>query len=188
MLDPELTIYAVWTLWAASWLAAAGWTAGTEKRPPVAGEILYRVLTLAGFVLLFFFRFVRGGVLWRTPQALGWAFAALTLLSLAFAWWARLHLGRLWSARVTRKEGHHIVDTGPYALVRHPIYTAILSGGLWLALMKGTVWAMAGFVLLTVGYVMKARIEERFLREQLGAEAYDEYSRRVPMLVPFAPA
>jgi protein-S-isoprenylcysteine O-methyltransferase Ste14 len=186
---PELTMYGLWTLWAASWIAASGWTAGTQKRPPVAGEVLYRVLTFLGFGMLFMFQFLGPLVplrLWRTPDAIGWGLAGLTVLSLMLAWWARLHLGRLWSARVTRKEGHRVVDTGPYALVRHPIYTALLSAALWLGVDKGTVWSLMGFVLLTVGYVMKARIEERFLRAELGVQAYDEYAGRVPMLVPFA--
>ena len=49
-----------------------------------------------------------------------YALAALTLAGILFTWWARIHIGRLWSGSITRKEGHHIVDTGPYALVRHP--------------------------------------------------------------------
>ena len=71
--------------------------------------------------------------------------------------------------------------------MRHPIYTALLSGALWLGLYKGTLWSIGGFVLLVIGYVMKARIEERFLREELGAADYDNYARRTPMIVPFAP-
>jgi protein-S-isoprenylcysteine O-methyltransferase Ste14 len=50
---------------------------------------------------------------------------------------------------------------------------------------KGTVYGVAGAALLTLGIWLKARLEERFLREELGAAAYDDYSRRVPMLVPF---
>jgi protein-S-isoprenylcysteine O-methyltransferase Ste14 len=185
---PELTMYGLWTLWAVSWIAASRWTGATQKRPPVSGEILYRVLTFIGFGMVFMFQFVQPLDplrLWRTPDAIGWALAGFTGLSLSLAWWARLHLGKLWSARVTRKEGHRVVDTGPYALVRHPIYTAILSGALWVALDKGTVWSLTGFVLLSVGYVLKARIEERFLRQELGAADYDAYAARVPMLVPF---
>jgi protein-S-isoprenylcysteine O-methyltransferase Ste14 len=185
---PELTMYGLWTLWAVSWIVASGWTGATQKRPPVSGEILYRVLTFAGFGMVFMFQFF-GGLdplrLWRTPDAVGWGLAGLTVLSLALAWWARLHLGMLWSARVTRKEGHRVVDTGPYALVRHPIYTAILSGALWVALDKGTIWSLAGFVLLSIGYVLKARIEERFLRQELGEANYDAYAKRVPMIAPF---
>lgn len=51
---------------------------------------------------------------------------AVMIAGFAFCWWARIHLGRLWSMRVTKKEGHHVVDTGPYGVVRHPIYTGIL--------------------------------------------------------------
>jgi protein-S-isoprenylcysteine O-methyltransferase Ste14 len=188
--SPESIMYGLWTLWAVSWVAASGWAAQTKGRPPVSGEIFYRTLTFLGFGMLFFFQFVRAAGplrLWRTPVEIGWVCVGLTVLSLAFAWWARLHLGRLWSARVTRKEGHRIVDTGPYALVRHPIYTALLSAALWLGLYKGTVWSVGGFVLLAIGYTMKARIEERYLRSELGAAGYDAYASRTPMIVPFAP-
>lgn len=187
---PALAMYGLWTLWAVSWVAASGWTAPTKRRPPVKGEILYRTLTFLGFGMLFFFQFVPmigPGRLWRLPVEAGWVCVGLTALSFMLAWWARLHLGRLWSARVTRKEDHRIVDTGPYGLVRHPIYTALLSSALWLGVYKGTAWSMGGFVLLSIGYVMKARIEERFLREELGAANYDSYATRTPMIVPFSP-
>ncbi len=104
-----------------------------------------------------------------------------------FCWWARIHLGALWSGRITRKEGHRVVDTGPYRLVRHPIYTGIDTAALALLVVKATPIALAGFVLIVWGYWIKARIEERFLREQLGAADYDAYRARTPMLVPFSP-
>jgi protein-S-isoprenylcysteine O-methyltransferase Ste14 len=103
----------------------------------------------------------------------------------AFAWWARIYLGTLWSGQVTLKPDHHIVDTGPYALVRHPIYTGILTAVLATMAAKGTLPGVAGAAIILVGVWMKARIEERWLRQELGAEAYDGYARRVPMLVPF---
>ena len=68
----------------------------------------------------------------------------LCVMGFGFAWWARLHLGQLWSAFVTRKAGHRIVDTGPYGIVRHPIYTGIIAAAIALALVKGTVIALAG--------------------------------------------
>jgi protein-S-isoprenylcysteine O-methyltransferase Ste14 len=96
-------------------------------------------------------------------------------------------LGRLWSGFVSRKEGHRVVDTGPYRLVRHPIYTGIDAASFAVLVVKASPLALAGFVLVVWGYWLKARIEERFLREELGSEAYDAYARRVPMLVPFSP-
>ena len=106
---------------------------------------------------------------------------ALCLIGFAFAWWARIHLGQLWSAFVTRKADHHIVDTGPYGIVRHPIYTGIILA----AIVEGTVYAST--ILIVLGFWVKARLEEGFLREQLGTEVYDAYRRRVPILVPFGP-
>jgi protein-S-isoprenylcysteine O-methyltransferase Ste14 len=86
---------------------------------------------------------------------------------------------------VTKKEGHHVVDTGPYRLVRHPIYTGIILSSFATAFEKGTSIAVAGAATMALGWYLKARLEERFLREQLGAEAYGAYAARVPMLLPF---
>ncbi len=113
---------------------------------------------------------------------------ALCIAGFAFAWWARLHLGKLWSAFVTRKTDHRIIDTGPYAIVRHPIYTGIILAMFAVAVLKGTIYTIAGAIIGAFGFWIKARLEERFLRQQLGAEAYDAYRRRVPMLIPFFPS
>ena len=78
-----------------------------------------------------------------------------------------------------------MIDTGPYAIVRHPIYTGIILAAFATAAIKGTVFALAGAAIMTLGFWIKARLEERFLRQELGAAGYDAYSRRVPMLVPF---
>ena len=111
----------------------------------------------------------------------------VALAGLAFTWWARIHLGTLWSGNVTRKPDHHIVDTGPYGLVRHPIYTGLLVALYATALDRGSVLAIAGAAVLTLAFAIKARLEERFLGAELGAETYGGYRRRVPMLVPFWP-
>jgi protein-S-isoprenylcysteine O-methyltransferase Ste14 len=192
---PDIWIYAPWILWALTWTIAAAWANRTTKRPNVASELPYRVLTISGFALLLV-AYVKGGRIvgssapflqhyWTLPPQAAWAMVGMAALGFVFCWWARLHLGKLWSGRITRKEGHHVVDTGPYALVRHPIYTGIFIAALATMVLRGTSYAIAGFVLLVFGYYLKARIEERFLRAELGKEAYDAYARRVPMLVPF---
>src|SRR5262245_7695335 len=99
-------------------------------------------------------------------------------------WWARIHLGQLWSSSVTRKEHHRVVDTGPYAIVRHPIYTGLLLAIIGTVLLRGTIISLTGSALMAAGIYIKARLEEEFLHQQLG-EPYDAYARRVPMLVPF---
>ena len=84
-----------------------------------------------------------------------------------------------------RKSDHHVVDTGPYGFVRHPIYTGIIAASIAVVVVRGSVFALAGAVLMTLGWYIKARLEERFLRQELGAADYDAYAARVPMLVPF---
>ena len=80
-----------------------------------------------------------------------------------------------------------MIDTGPYAIVRHPIYTGLIAAIFATALVKGTLSGIAGALVMTFAFWIKARLEERFLREQLGPEDYNSYRRRVPMLVPFGP-
>ena len=122
--------------------------------------------------------------LWPVAPAIGWLLAGLVICGFLFTWWARIYLGQLWSSSVTRKEHHHIVDTGPYAIVRHPIYTGLLVAIVATMLMRLTIVTLTGSGLIATGIYVKARVEEEFLRQQLG-DSYDAYARRVPMLVPF---
>ena len=79
-----------------------------------------------------------------------------------------------------------MLESGAFAIVRHPIYFGILLAVYATMVAKGTVWGIAGALLVTVGIIMKARLEERWLGAQLG-EAYTAYRRRVPMLLPLGP-
>jgi protein-S-isoprenylcysteine O-methyltransferase Ste14 len=183
---PLYAIGAIWVVWALSWLAAAAWSDRTTAQPAAGSQALYRLTVFGGMALLFD-RFTLGGTspLWVAPPVLGWAMVALTAGGFAFCWWARLYLGRLWSSSVTRKQGHHVVDTGPYALVRHPIYTGVLAAAAATAIEQGTATSLLGLGLITLGYWIKARLEESFLRAELGADSYDAYARRTGMLLPF---
>src|SRR4029453_3555020 len=111
-----------------------------QARGNIAQQLPYRLLTIAGFVLLFAVRTNRyhgPSRLWTLPINAGWAMVLVCAMGFGFAWWARLHLGQLWSAFVTRKADHRIIDTGPYGIVRHPIYTGIILAAIALALVKG---------------------------------------------------
>jgi protein-S-isoprenylcysteine O-methyltransferase Ste14 len=185
---PENAVRTVWLIWWLSWMAAAVWSDRAVKRPPGRKQIVYRLLVAAGAVLLFgmYRHELRAEIiLWHTPVPLAWLMVAIAAAGLLFTWWARLHLGRLWSSSVSRKADHRVVDTGPYGIVRHPIYTGIIVASFATAMLRGTALAWLGAGAMTLSWVIKARLEERFLREQLGADAYDTYARRVPMLSPF---
>src|ERR1700733_189009 len=179
----------IWIGWVISWLAASFWTARTEKRIATWDVWVSRAALLLGALLLWHSaRHLPGALrLWRVGFDGGYALAALPLAGILFAWWARLHLGRLWSSSITRKEDHRVVDSGPYRLVRHPIYTGLIAALAATAAASATMTALLGAALIAFGLWFKARIEERFLTAELGAEAYGAYRRRVPMLVPFLP-
>ncbi len=188
-MTPDSAVNLLWIMWVASWLAAAFWSDRAAKRPGLGSEFVNRILTSMGAVLLFGSRYVDQGaiLLWRDTATASWVLVAVAALGFVFCWWGRIHLGRLWSGFVTRKADHRIVDTGPYAIVRHPIYTGIILSVFATAALKGTGVGLLGAALMALGFWIKARLEERFLRQELGAEAYDSYRRRVPMLVPFGP-
>ncbi|HLY04205.1 MAG TPA: isoprenylcysteine carboxylmethyltransferase family protein [Rhizomicrobium sp.] len=189
-MTPQLAINYLWFFWAMTWLAAAFWSDRSAKRPAFGSEILYRVVTLTGAVLLFAFvsrSYDSPTILWSLSRTANWVLFAIAAAGFLFCWWARIYLGRLWSGWVSKKEGHRIVDKGPYGIVRHPIYTGIILAVFATAAIKGTTYALLGAATMTLGFWIKARLEEQFLRAELGAAGYDAYSRRVPMLIPFGP-
>ena len=183
MQRPLTVLIWVWVAWALSWWAAAFWSNRTQARASIIQELPYRLITVVGAAFLFYPR-LRLASLWTAPEPAAWTLVAIAVLGFGFCWWARLTLGRLWSATVTRKDGHRIVDTGPYALVRHPIYTGVIVAVAALAILKGSVGALIGFALVVLGFWIKARLEERFLGAALGEEAYADYRRRTGMLFP----
>ena len=184
-----LLIAALWIGFAVSWLAAASWSGKTQKRIGLGSELPYRAaLIIGGALFLIPAHGYEGPLrLWYVTRAEAWIGVGLIVLGFAFSWWARIYLGTLWSGAITTKTDHRVVDRGPYAIVRHPIYTGILLAILATAAVKGTVLGFAGAAMIMLGLWMKARLEERWLRQELGAAAYDDYRRRVPMLVPFGP-
>ena len=116
--------------------------------------------------------------------AVGWIGAALTVAGIAFAIRTRFHIGRNWSGFVTLKEGHTLVRTGPYALVRHPIYKGLLLAVLATAIVHRALKGLIGFVLLLIEWKRKSLVEDRLMIEQFGAE-YFQYRREVKGLLPF---
>lgn len=182
-----IIIYMLWAGWVVSWLIAAFWSARTERRISIVRDLPHRFFTVLGALALFVSR--PGPALFDLAgparDLLLWAMVALVALGIAFTWWARIHLGRFWSSDVVKKEGHHVIDTGPYGIVRHPIYTGLILSCFAIAFAKGTLIAFAGASLMVLGWYLKARQEERLLRNELGQDAYGSYAARVPMLVPF---
>ena len=118
-------------------------------------------------------------------DAMRWVGLVLAVAGVAFALWAMRTLGRHFDVELEVHEGHEVIERGPYALVRHPIYTGLALHFIGACLATGNVLLIAG----TLGgsfpaFYLRAAAEERLLSGRLGP-AYAAYARRVPMLVPF---
>lgn len=187
---PTQLLAIIWIVWLVSWVVASFWSGRTQKQVMTSDARTYRIPIFAGAILFtpWIAQLLGEKPLWRLGDAGIYVAAALTLAGISFTWWARIHLGRFWSNAITRKEDHRVIDTGPYGVVRHPIYTGLIAGMLVTGVAVGTITAMLGAVLISLGMWQKARLEEGFLMKELGEEAYGLYRRRVPMLVPFFPA
>jgi protein-S-isoprenylcysteine O-methyltransferase Ste14 len=191
---PLAVTYGLWGVWVVSWGLASFWRKRTAARAPFVGTAVYLIPTVIGGVLMGLGGSQNAGAvafgawrLWRLSEPAGWVAVGLVALGFAFTWWARVTLGDLWSSAVTRKEGHELVERGPYRLVRHPIYTGLILAAVVLAAEIGTAASLAGAALMSFGFWLKARLEERFLGDELGQAAYADYRRRTPMLIPFWP-
>ena len=178
-------------LWAAAglyWILSARAAARnpTESGEPHAHRILRLLMLAVTFVLLLspslplaplVRRFVPNRPIIRD---LGVTLAGLGILLMI---WARRHLGHYWSDKVEIKTNHQLIRAGPYARLRHPIYTGMLLGIAGTALAVGEWRGLAAFVLLLTNYVIKARKEERILRQKFGP-AFEQYERRTGFLIP----
>lgn len=186
---PTQLLALIWLAWLASWVGASFWQGRTKKHVMSLDSTRYRLPILAGGVLFtpWTAEVLGEKPLWHLGNAGVYALAAVTLAGISFTWWARIHLGQFWSNAITHKEDHRVVDTGPYAFVRHPIYTGLITGMLATGIAVGTVSAILGAILISFGMWQKARMEEVFLSKELGADAYGSYCRRVPRIIPFMP-
>jgi len=116
-----------------------------------------------------------------TTQYIGLLF---TIAGLGFAVWARFQIGRNWSPLIELKEGHQLMRTGPYALVRHPIYSGFMLATLGTAIANRAIVGFLSVLLVVAAWGYKARLEEKALRERFG-EGYEAYRKTVKSLVPF---
>jgi protein-S-isoprenylcysteine O-methyltransferase Ste14 len=112
-----------------------------------------------------------------------WLGAGLCLAGLGFAIWARMYLGRNWGMPMSLRQGHELVTSGPYAYVRHPIYSGIMLAMIGSVLARGLAWLLL-LLLCLVYFLFSARTEEKMMRAQF-PDAYPAYRRRTKMLIPF---
>jgi len=184
----NLLFPAMWVAWAVYWWSPSHSLKATARRESIYSRLSYFVPLLLAVILLFSPTLpipVLGDrslplAQWRVWGAIG---AAVNLAGLLFTVWARIHLGRNWSGTVTLKQDHELITSGPYAWVRHPIYTGLLLGFVGLAIARGEWRSILAVVIIALAFWRKLRIEESWMLEQFG-DAYRSYRQRVAALIP----
>jgi len=175
-----------WTVFAAYWAIGALKTRRTAKRESFAARYGVMAIEVVGFYLL-----LSGdaaiGVLGRRVVARTFDLRVLGVILLwagiALALWARWHLGQYWSGRITIKEGHKLIRTGPYARLRHPIYSGLVLAATGTAIEVDQWRGVAAVCVIVLGFWIKGKREEALLTKEFGAE-FDEHRRSTGFLLP----
>lgn len=179
-------IAACWIIFVVVWIVAATTTKRSVYRESTAQRLRYWILLVVAYLLL-----INGG---RLPYPLDAriipknnlvAVIALILCvaGLGLAFWARFTLGRNWSGTITLKEGHELIERGPYRWVRHPIYTGLMTMLLATILVLGRVAGIIALALAFLSFWIKLRDEEKLMLEQF-PDQYAAYRQRVKCLIP----
>ncbi|EPR43628.1 phospholipid methyltransferase [Desulfovibrio sp. X2] len=186
-LDRSHFILIPWLCWAIYWRRSARTAKADAWRESLSSRLLGLGPIWAAALLLCLPSSFLSGLAARFVPRAAWVFpagAVLTSAGLLFCIWARRVLGRNWSGAVSVKQGHELVTTGPYALVRHPIYSGLLLALAGTALALGEFRGLLAVAIAAAGFLHKIRLEEVFMREVFG-DAYAAYAERVPALLPF---
>jgi protein-S-isoprenylcysteine O-methyltransferase Ste14 len=180
----------LWLVLALVWVVSAlrnMRTKRTIQSQSSTWQLLYTAILVVGVYLIFA---KQSGILWLDRQLFSVTVPIVVagflavLVGVVFSVWARLMLGDNWSNRVTVKENHTLVRSGPYRIVRHPIYSGILLGMLGSALQRAGIRCFVGVLICGFSFWLKTRVEERFMVQSFGEE-YLQYRHKVKALAPF---
>lgn len=176
----------VWIAVGIVWLAASLTTKPVARRQSIAISLGYKIIAFFAALLLFDSHLPAPllPIRFRAPSTFfDIAGFVITLAGIGFAIWARFALKGNWSSAVTVKQNHELIQRGPYAIVRHPIYAGFSLAALGTAITIGEVRGLIAVVLSVIAWRMKWGVEESYMSEQFG-EQYAGYKRRVSAIVP----
>lgn len=179
----------LWLVWLTYWLIAAGGTKADRRTETLASRLTHMLPLALGAALMFSRRLTDIWLydrIFPLAEACFWLGTIMTVLGLAFSIWARVHLGRNWSGTVTLKQDHELIRTGPYGIVRHPIYTGLLFAMLGTAIALNEWRGVVALALIAAAFVRRCRLEERWLAE-IFPDSYARYRAQVPALIPLPP-
>ncbi len=173
----------LWMIWLGCWLFAKK----TQRSEGSWSRLIQLILIVAAFWLIFRpIAYVPALQQRFVPDSteVAWIGFGMAVAGVVLAIWARLQLGTNWSGTVTIKQGHELVRSGPYAVVRHPIYSGFLLAMLGTAITIGEMRDLAGLVIAIFAWSQKCRLEDKFLEQEFGT-VYTDYRRNVRALIPF---
>jgi protein-S-isoprenylcysteine O-methyltransferase Ste14 len=179
-----LFIQLCWIAWLVYWVTMAFSAKPTIERGGFVGYRVVPLVLIVAWLAAAPLLHVSSQSLWQTTPALGIATDCIVVAGALFTVWARITLGRNWSAEVTFKQEHELIEAGPYALARHPIYTGLLVMALGTAVNYGRAIGFALLVALCGSLWWKARQEELIMSRHFPS-AYAEYKMRVRAIIPF---
>jgi len=181
-------IVGIWIIFMAIVFIPALWESiPVERRSSRYIQRAFIIAIIAMILVIVLARFESGALILRVvPDSFLTEITGiiLTIAGLGFSTWARYHLGKYWSSMVMVKVGHRLIRTGPYRIVRNPIYTGMLIAFVGASIAIGELFA---FVALVIGFAsiwVKIKTEEEILTEKFGEE-YLQYKRDVKALIPF---
>ena len=180
-----IAIVVPWAAWLAYWIMTSQAVKTTVRKEASRSRTLQSIpLIVGGALVILPDATLRAFVPdWHRFGLQAQCGLAVLVAGLWFSVWARLHLGTNWSVSVTLKENHELVRTGPYGLVRHPIYTGCLIALVGAALIGGEWRGAFGVALVFASLAYKVRVEESWLTGHFGP-AYAQYRREVAALIP----
>ncbi len=153
------------------------------------GRGVFAVRVVGFFLLMAFIAMYIAGMAWIDAFSfpllvwLRWAGFALGLLSVAFWTWTQVELDTQWSAQLQLTKGHHLVTTGPYARIRHPLYSGMLGWCVGLVLLTAN-WIFVGLAVLSLGgLAWRVPKEEQMMLDAFGDE-YKAYMQRTGRFFP----
>jgi protein-S-isoprenylcysteine O-methyltransferase Ste14 len=185
MMRPEHLIAACWILFVLYWMISARSIKPAAERQSRAAMLAHKLPVCLGAILMLVPRADPFGTpIIPDAASAKWLGAFICVLGLLGAFWSRKILADNWSNDVEFKQGHQLIESGPYHFVRHPIYSSILLMLFGAALTVNRFISLASLVLFFAGFFIKLKQEERLLLRHLPA-GYPAYKARTKMLLPF---
>jgi protein-S-isoprenylcysteine O-methyltransferase Ste14 len=175
-----------WVAWLLYWIFSWQWSKQGQVREAWWQGLLYKLLLIFAFVITVSDTQNVPGLrisIFHANLVVVWIGIVLTVTGLVWTIWARRTLADNWSSKTEFKQDHELIQSGPYALTRHPIYTGLLAMFAGTTIAAGTAATAVGFVCALLAFIIRAKIEENLLSKHFAG--YQNYKQKTWTLIPF---